>query len=108
MPTFAISNKYTPEFLAAARKDGLSSREAVIRKMIEGVDGKTVAIYWPSSPDSDLVIIAELPDADAAYAIQSFGWASGTSQRIQVTHLRSSAEADAAIARQVLWTPPGS
>ena len=108
MPTFAISNKCTPSFLAAARKDGLSSREPVIRTMVEGIGGKVVAIYWPSSPDWDLVIIAELPDADAAYAIQSFGWATGASQRMQTTQLRTGAEADAAIARQLIWTAPSS
>ena len=108
MPVFALSAKYTPETLAAVRKAGYASREPALKSLVEQFDGKFLAVYWTSSPDWDFVAIAELPSADNAFAMQSFGDATGALQRSQYTQLRTSAEADAAIARQVDWTPPGS
>lgn len=108
MPVLAVSAKYTPEALAAVRKAGYASREPAIKSMIEQFDGKFLAVYWPLSPDWDFVALAELPSTDDAFAIQSFGDATGAFLRSQYTELRTSAEADAAIARQVDWTRPGS
>ena len=107
MPTFAISAKYTPDALAAIRKSGHASREAVSKKMIESIGGTFVAMYWHSSPEWDQTVIAELANADDAYAINSMGMASGIALRTQTQQLRTSSEADAAIARQLTWTPPG-
>lgn len=108
MPTFAVSAKYTPEALAAVRKAGFASREPMMKSMAEQFGGKFLTVYWPASGDWDFVAIAELPSVDDAYAMVSFSNATGSFQKSQATQLRSSAEADAAIARQLQWTPPGS
>ena len=107
MPLFAINSKYTPETLAAARKEGLAHREAAAKAIIEQLGGKLLAFYWLSSPDWDYLGIGEFASADDPYALVSMAMASGAFQRSQVTPLRTSAEADAAIARQLNWTPPG-
>lgn len=106
MSTFAIAAKYTSEALAAVRKAGFASREPMMKSMAEQFGGKMLAVYWPASPDWDFVVIADLPNADDAYALMSFSSATGSFLRCQATQLLSSAEADAAIARQLTWTPP--
>lgn len=108
MPLFALSAKYTPEALAAVRKAGFASREPQMKSIPEQFGGKLIAVYWPASPDWDFVLLAELPSADDAYAVMSFGSSTGSFLKSQATQLRTSAEADAAIARQLNWTPPGS
>ena len=107
MPTFALSGKYTPEALAAVRKDGFASREAAVKTLVESLGGKLVAFYWPLSAEWDLTAIVELSSSDDAYAIGSMSLSS-VMQRGQAIELRSSAEADATIARQLNWKPPGS
>ena len=107
MPIFALNGKYTPEALAAVRKAGFASREPQMKSMAEQFGGTVVAVYWPATPDWDFVCLADLPSADDAYAVASFSNASGSFLRVQATQLRTSAEADAAIARQLNWTPPG-
>ena len=108
MPIFIATAKYTPEALAAARKEGFAGREAASNALVESVGGRTLGTYFPASPDWDILSVADLPSADVAYAVQSMAMASGAMQRFQMTHLRTGAEADAAIARQMTWTPPGS
>jgi uncharacterized protein with GYD domain len=106
--TFAIAPKYTPETLAAVRKAGFASREPAMKALAEQFGGKFVAVYWLASPDWDYVSLIDLPSADNVYAIMSFDFASGAFLKGNATQLRTSAEADAAIARQLTWTPPGS
>lgn len=108
MPTFALSGKYTAEALAAVREAGFVSREPQMQAVVEQMGGKFLAVYWPASPDWDFVVLCDLPNADAAYAMVSFSNASGTFLKTQAVQLRTSAEADSAIAPQVEWTPPGS
>ena len=108
MPIFVQTVKYTPEALAAARKEGFASREAVAKAMVESAGGRVICNYWPFSPDWDYLGIGEFPSSDAAYALQSMLLASGAIQRFKTTELRTGAEADAAIAQQLKWTPPGS
>ena len=108
MPKFALSSKYTPEALAAVREAGYASREAVMKSITEQLGGKLLSQYWISSPDYDFVAIAELPSADDAFALLSMSDAGGASVRNRAIELRTSAEADAAIAKQLTWTPPGS
>ena len=76
MPTYALSVKYSAKTLAAIRTAGYSTRDEAAQSFYEQLGGKMVAFYWPACPDWDLVAIAELPGADAAYA-----WLSSREQR---------------------------
>lgn len=69
--------------------------------------GTLEAVYFLNSTRWHLMTIQELPDSDAVFALLSF---TGTTNALldgEVIELRSAEEADAAIARQLAWVPPG-
>ena len=108
MPTFALSGKYTPESLDAVRKTGHGTRQTLATETLEQLGGKVLAWYWLTSPEYDFVTIVDLPSTDEVFAINSFSGATGAFVRTNAVQLRTSEAADAAIARQLDWTPPGA
>jgi uncharacterized protein with GYD domain len=107
MPTFQISAKYTPEAHAAVRQAGHASRETAMTQMLNDFGGKLISVYWLSSPNQDFVGISELPSSDQMFAMISLAEATGAFVRIEGFELRTSAQADAAIAQHTTWKPPG-
>ena len=108
MPIFEISGKYTAEAHAAVRKAGYPSREAAGRQMIESLGGKLLSWYWVASPERDFVATCELPSSDALYVMGSVGESSGAFVRTSGIEVRTSEQAQAAIAQHPTWSPPSA
>lgn len=108
MPLIALCAKYTPENLAAARKQGYATREEAMRSVAGQYGGSVVATYWPSSAQWDFICIADLPSVDDGFALAGHSNASGAFARVEAVQLWTSAEADAATTRSIDWTPPAA
>jgi uncharacterized protein with GYD domain len=108
MPIFEISGKYTAAAHAAVRQAGYASREAAGRKMVEELGGTLLSWYWVSSPERDFVAVCDVPSSDALFAMGSIGDSSGAFVRAFGVELRTSEQAQAAIAPQTSWRPPAS
>ena len=108
MQIFALLAKYTSAGLASARTDGLETREAAGLRHITKLGGTVLGWFFLSSPEWDYVEIADLPSDDDAYALLSIAKSTPAFLKVQATRLFSSVEADAAIAHQLNWAPPGS
>jgi uncharacterized protein with GYD domain len=107
MPKYVAFAKYAPEALQGIRDVGYASRQPVLEKMCESLGGRLEGIYFVSSPRWHLMTIQELPDTDAVFALISFVGATSAIADAEIIELRSPAEADAAMARRLSWTPPG-
>jgi uncharacterized protein with GYD domain len=68
MPKYMIHASYTPEGVKGVQSKGGSSRREAISEMLEGLGGSLECMYF-SFGDSDVVVIADLPDNEAATAI---------------------------------------
>ncbi len=68
MSRYLIQGTYTPEGAKGLLKQGGTSRRAQIGDMIKGLGGNMEAFYWAFG-DTDLFVIAELPDAATAAAV---------------------------------------
>ena len=107
MPKYLFSAKYTPEAAATVREAGYASRVDTTKAMAASLGG-TCESVWFTTGDWSIHFIIDLPTEAAAFAVDSVAWASGTGERIIFQPLFTAAEADAAIAAKVDYTPPGS
>src|SRR5215218_2184491 len=107
MPKYVAFARYSPEALEGIRKVGYASREPALENLCKSLGGTLEAIYFLNASHWHLMTIQDLPDTDAVFALFSFVGANGAIPEAEIIELRSPAEADAAVARQLNWTPPG-
>ena len=67
MPLYMVQASYTPQAIAALTKNPQDRTEA-IRALAEGTGGRLRDVFF-SQGDYDIVVLAELPDAEAANAV---------------------------------------
>jgi uncharacterized protein with GYD domain len=67
MPLYMVQASYTPEALAAMTRNP-QDRSQAIRPMIEGAGGRLRDVFFCQG-DYDVILVAELPDAEAANAV---------------------------------------
>jgi uncharacterized protein with GYD domain len=106
MAKFMVQAAYTLEGTKGLIRDGGSKRRAVVEKAIAALGGKVDGFYF-SFGKSDVVIIADLPDATAAVAIGLTVTATGA-VKTTTTPLITPEEMDAACKKQVNYTAPGA
>jgi uncharacterized protein with GYD domain len=106
MPHFMFTASYTTEGIRGVRKEGASSRIAVVERLCESLGGKVEAAYW-SFGHTDFILIAELPDNAAAAAAATTVAATGTAG-IATTVLLAADEIDDAIGRSSEFRAPGA
>jgi uncharacterized protein with GYD domain len=106
MPKYLVRASYTSEGTKGLIKDGASARQAVAKKLIESVGGSIEAFYYALG-DTDLVIIADLPDISSAAAV-SLTVAAAGGVRLSTTPLLTLQEMDAACKKQVAYRAPGA
>lgn len=106
MPRYLTLTKYTPDALAAVRKEGYTSRVQNLRTLMESVGGSLESLYFMPSAQWDFVAINNC-DSDAAFAILSLGSSSKVVERVEMYELKTGEEADSAVARQMQYRPPG-
>jgi uncharacterized protein with GYD domain len=106
MPKYMIQASYTVEGVKGVQSKGGSSRRDAVADMVEGVGGSLEAFYF-SFGDSDVVVIADLPDNEAATAIAlTVNAAGGATTKTSL--LMTPEEVDAAAQRSVSYRPPGT
>lgn len=106
MPKYLVRGSYTAQGLAGLMKDGGSGRKAAVDKAVESLGGKVESLYFGLG-DTDVFVIADLPDAVAASAIALAAVSSGAIA-LTTTQLLSPEDVDAAIKKTVTYRSPGT
>ncbi|HYN06665.1 MAG TPA: GYD domain-containing protein [Vicinamibacterales bacterium] len=106
MPKYLVRASYTTEGAKGLIKDGGSGRRAAAQKLIESVGGSIESFYYVLG-DTDVIIIADLPDATTAAAV-SVTVAAGGGVRLSTTPLLTIQEMDAACKKQMAYRAPGA
>ena len=105
MPKYLVQANYVGEGLKGLLKEGGSSRRAAVEKLFSSVGGKVEAFYFAFG-DTDLFLIADVPDNVTAAALSLTVNAAGAATA-KVTVLLTPEEIDAAVKKTPGYRPPG-
>lgn len=105
MAKYLIQANYIGEGIKGLLKEGGSSRRTAVEKLAESVGG-TIEAYYYAFGDTDLFVIADMPDHAAATAVSLTAGAAGTAT-VKVTVLLTAEEVDAAVKKSPIYRPPG-
>ena len=105
MPKYLAQCNYVGEGVKGLLKEGGSSRRAVVEKLIESVGGTVEAFYYAFG-ETDLFVIADLPDNVTMTALALLVAASGAID-IKTTVLITPEEVDEAVKKTPSYRPPG-
>ena len=105
MPKYLIQANYVGEGIKGLLKEGGTSRRAAVEKLFSSVGGKVEAFYYAFG-DTDVFVIADVPDNVTAAALSLAVSASG-SVTAKVTVLLTAEEIDAAAKKSLSYRAPG-
>ena len=105
MPKYLVQANYTNAGVKGVLKEGGSARRAAVEKAIASVGGKMEAFYYAFG-DTDLFVIADVPDNVSAAALSLSTNAPGTAS-VKVTVLLTAEEMDAAVKKSTQYRAPG-
>ncbi len=105
MPKYLVQANYVGEGLKGLLKEGGSSRRAAVEKLFGSLGGKVEAFYYAFG-DTDLFVIADVPDNVTAAALSLTVNAAGAAT-CRVTVLLTPEEIDAAAKKSPSYRPPG-
>lgn len=105
MPKYLAHCNYVGEGVKGLLKDGGSKRRAVVEKLVESMGGTVEAFYYAFG-ETDLYVIAELPDNESMTAVALLVAASGAIN-IKTTVLLTPEEVDEAAKKTPIYQPPG-
>lgn len=105
MPKYLIQANYVGEGIKGLLKDGGTGRRAAVEKLFSSAGGKVEAFYYAFG-DTDLFVIADVPDNVTAAALSLIVNAAGTATA-KVTVLLTPEEIDAAAKKTPSYRPPG-
>ena len=105
MPKYLFHGSYGSEGAKGLIKQGGSKRRAAVEKTAAAVGGRIESFYYAFG-DSDVFVVADLPDHASAAAISLAVNASGAAN-LKTTVLLSPEEMDAATKKGVGYRPPG-
>jgi uncharacterized protein with GYD domain len=105
MPKYLVQANYAVEGVKGLLKEGGSNRRAVVDKLFESIGGRVEAFYYAFG-DTDLFIIADVPDNVSAAALSMTVNAAGTASS-RLTVLLTAEEIDAAAKKTLSYRPPG-
>jgi uncharacterized protein with GYD domain len=105
MSKYLIQVNFTTEGLKGLQKEGGTGRVPAVKKLFESLGGKLEAFYYALG-DTDVVIIAELPDNVSVTAGAIATIASGAA-RTRTTVLLTPEEVDRAVKMKPDYRPPG-
>jgi uncharacterized protein with GYD domain len=106
MAKYLITGSYTVDGTKGLLAEGGSARKAAVEKALQGLGGKLDAIYYAYG-ETDVVLIADIPDAASALALSLVVNASGA-VNIKTTPLLTVADVDAACKKTVAYRPAGA
>jgi len=105
MPKYLVQANYVGEGIKGLLKEGGSSRRAVVEKLFASLGGKVEAFYYAFG-DTDLFIIADVPDNVTAAALSLTVNAAGAATS-RITVLLTPEEIDAAAKKTPIYRVPG-
>ena len=106
MPKYLISANYTAEGMAGVRAAGAKSRVDAVATMLEAMGGRLDSFHFAFG-DTDVFVIADVPDDEAAAAVSIAINGSGAVST-RTTKLLTVDQIDEALRRSVDYRPPGS
>ncbi|HEU4997598.1 MAG TPA: GYD domain-containing protein [Lapillicoccus sp.] len=106
MPKYLISANYTAEGMAGVRAAGAKSRVDAVATMLEAMGGRLESFHFAFG-ETDVFVIAEVPDDEAAAAVSIAINGSGAVST-STTKLLTVDQVDEALRRSVDYHPPGS
>ena len=105
MPKYMIKASHTMEGIRGLLKEGGTSRRATFEQLVKGMGGTLEAFYYAFGTD-DVIVIADVPDAESMAAISLTVNASAGVQ-LGTTVLLTPEQMDAATKKTVSYRPPG-
>ena len=105
MPKYLIQANYVGEGLKGLLKEGGSGRRAAVEKLFGSVGGRIETFYYAFG-DTDLFVIADVPDNVTAAALSLIVNAAGAATA-RITVLLTAEEIDAAAKKTPMYRPPG-
>jgi len=106
MPKYLLDVNYTLDGIRGVLAQGGTARQAAAQAAVESVGG-TVESFYFAFGGTDLYGIVDMPDNVAAAAF-ALAIAAGGGVTCKTVVLLTTAEVDAAVAKQVSYRPPGS
>ena len=106
MAKYLFQASYTKEGLKGLLNEGGTQRRKMVESLTGGMGGSVEAFYYAFG-DSDLYVIADLPD-DVSAAAASVAIGATGSASIKTTVLVTPETIDEAVSRSVNYSPPGS
>jgi len=106
MAKYLVTASYTTEGTKGLLLEGGSGRQAAIQKAVEGLGGTVDAMYFAYG-DTDVLLIADLPDAASGLALSLQANASGT-VNVKTTPLITVEEMDKACKTFVQYRGAGA
>ncbi len=106
MPKYLLEANYTPQGMEGVRAKGAKSRLDAVSTMVAGMEGSLESFHFAFG-DTDLFIIVELPDDEAAAAVALTVGSSGAAS-VSTTKLLTVDQVDEALRRSVEYHPPGT
>jgi uncharacterized protein with GYD domain len=105
MPKYLISGNYVGEGIKGLLKEGGSSRRAAVEKLASSMGGSVEGVYYAFG-ETDVYVIADMPDNATAAAVALTVGASGT-VTVKTTVLMTPEEVDEAAKKTPSYRPPG-
>lgn len=106
MPKYLLEVNYTLEGLKGVMAKGGSARKAAAAAAAKSAGGKVDAFYFAFG-GTDVFVIADMPDNEAAAALALTVSAAGGAS-VRTTVLLTPDQIDVATGREVRYKPPGS
>ncbi|MBR9999318.1 MAG: GYD domain-containing protein [Cyclobacteriaceae bacterium] len=105
MSKYLVNASYTSEGTRGLLKEGGTSRQLMVKDMVEKLGGSLEFFYY-SFGESDVVAIVDVPDAATATAI-SMGIKATGAVKIYLTVLITPEEIDKAAKKSIGYRAPG-
>ena len=105
MPKYLLQTNYTLEGVRGLLAKGGSARKAAAQAAAKSVGGKVDSLYFAFG-DTDVYVIADLPDNEAAAAL-ALAVSAGGGAGAKTTVLLTPQEIDNAVEKNVKYSPPG-
>ena len=105
MPKYLVQVNYVGEGIKGLVKDGGTRRRGAAEKLIKSLGGTMEAFYYAFG-ETDVFVIAELPDNASMAALGLTLGASGAVTS-KTTVLMTPKEVDAAVKKKPTYRPPG-
>lgn len=106
MPKYLWQASYTAQGAGGLQKEGGTGRRRAVQSFVEKAGGKLEGFYYAFG-DTDLFIIADLPDAATAAAVSLAVNATGAAH-LRTTPLITPEDMDGAAKKAIDYRPPGA